>query len=222
MGREYKKGKESHLFIDLSDSRFGKLVAQKYVEYTTKKGNVGYRWLCHCDCGNEAHVRTNYLTKGIQQQCKKCAVAIAAKLRTKPNNESLLNRAFRNYQRGAKDRDYTFELSYNDFLQLINDNCHYCGSEPKVHKGEVRYMNGETFKRNGIDRIDSKIGYNLDNCITSCERCNVAKMSMTYDEFINMIRNIFIHLRLEKPSTTIPTGSTEQANGSGNTINPDL
>ena len=32
-------------FIDRTNMRFGKLVAQKYL------GNK--KWLCHCDCGND-------------------------------------------------------------------------------------------------------------------------------------------------------------------------
>lgn len=51
---------------DLTNQRFGKLVAQYKCNY--KKGNK-YPWHCICDCGNEVDVRTQDLTSGKTTSC---------------------------------------------------------------------------------------------------------------------------------------------------------
>ena len=49
---------------DLTNKRFGRLVAIKRVEdYIHKNGYRASQWLCKCDCGNDVIVRTKALTK---------------------------------------------------------------------------------------------------------------------------------------------------------------
>jgi len=68
---------------------------------------------------------------------------------------------------------------------------------------------------NGIDRIDSSKGYTIDNCVSCCTECNYAKHEMSVDEYKSFIQRVYNFLIL-KGSTTIPEGSTSQANGDGN------
>jgi len=43
---------------------------------------------------------------------------------------------------------------------------------------------------NGVDRLDSSIGYTVSNCVASCGDANLAKQSLTYDEFIALCKEI--------------------------------
>jgi hypothetical protein len=216
--REYKKGKESPLFKDLTGEKFGKLTAKNYIYDDTKKYKK-HMWICDCDCGNEAKVRTNELTKGERTQCKQCSINEVSKTRTRPDNGALITRVIKQYKAGAKRRGYEFLLTDEKLKELIFSNCYYCGEEPKINKGEERYFRGGLeFKRNGIDRLNNKIGYTNENVVTCCETCNRAKMCLEHDDFLTLINKIY--LNLEKRSTTIPQGSTEQANGSGNGFDP--
>jgi hypothetical protein len=43
---------------------------------------------------------------------------------------------------------------------------------------------------NGIDRIDSSIGYILSNCRPCCRTCNVAKSDLSETEFWNWLTRI--------------------------------
>jgi hypothetical protein len=52
-------------FKNLSEQRFGRLVARERVKHN---GSFGY-WRCLCDCGNEVVVRTERLTHGITKSC---------------------------------------------------------------------------------------------------------------------------------------------------------
>ena len=47
------------------------------------------------------------------------------------------------------------------------------------------------YKGNGIDRIDNNLGYTVQNSISCCKKCNYAKHKMSYDEFIELVTNIY-------------------------------
>ena len=54
---------------DLTDQRFGKLVAL----FPTGGRRSGYPiWHCRCDCGNEVDVPSMYLYRGDRKTCGKC------------------------------------------------------------------------------------------------------------------------------------------------------
>lgn len=223
MGKKnYNNGKNSPKYIELTNKRFGKLVARDYILHETKHGNQKWMWLCDCDCGDQVKARTNELTKGVKTQCKNCSVKEQAEKRILENNGALVNRIYKDYQRGAKDRGLTFDLTKEEFEDLIFGECYYCGSTPKRYDGNVKYERTGEFKRNGIDRIDSTIGYVNSNLRTCCDTCNIAKHANSEDDFIDWVIKVYNHLNLEERSTTIPLGSTEQANGSGNGFNPIL
>jgi len=79
------------------------------------------------------------------------------------------------YRKGAKDRGIDFLLTDNEFLSLWGKPCVYCGAEIKTI---------------GIDRVDSKKGYCLDNVVACCGICNTGKMQRTHKEFFRHIYNI--------------------------------
>ncbi len=74
----------------------------------------------------------------------------------------------------AKQRGIIFDISYDQFYAIFNDDCFYC-DEPNFI---------------GLDRIDSDKGYVIDNICPCCYRCNVAKNTMTQEEFINLCKKI--------------------------------
>ena len=70
----------------------------------------------------------------------------------------------------AVKRYFEFKLTIKEFVMLGIQSCFYCGEK------QINY---------GIDRIDSKKGYILDNCRPACKRCNQAKNDLSTEEFIN-------------------------------------
>ena len=86
---------------------------------------------------------------------------------------------FSSYKSNAKQRGYPFELSLEQFDNIIKQPCHYCGKEGL----------------NGIDRKDNTQGYILDNCLPCCSRCNKVKSNYPYDDFINWIKKTYKHLK---------------------------
>lgn len=80
---------------------------------------------------------------------------------------------YKSYRWGALKRGFVFELTFEEFLELITDICFYCGSTGF-----------------GVDRVDSNIGYIKDNCVSCCKMCNKMKMEFDMKIFINQCRLI--------------------------------
>lgn len=76
------------------------------------------------------------------------------------------------YTRVAKKKKLDMELTREQFDALTSGRCVYCDRPTTgTHK-------------NGIDRIDSSVGYISGNCVTCCGQCNIAKKTLTKEEFI--------------------------------------
>lgn len=119
--------------------------------------------------------------------------------RLKAPGEVTINFCYKRYISGAKRRNLTFDLNLDDFRSITQQNCMYCGQKPRPYSVyEVKDQNAspETKKRsyvnyNGIDRIDSNVGYNLKNCVPCCYTCNIAKHNMSIDDFQKWISNVY-------------------------------
>ncbi|MCR4286876.1 MAG: hypothetical protein NUW09_02555 [Deltaproteobacteria bacterium] len=76
---------------------------------------------------------------------------------------------YTSYKKAAQNRGFTFNLSLDEFAGLIeNRACTYCG-DPAT----------------GVDRIDSSIGYLINNCTPCCKLCNRMKMNFDKELFIS-------------------------------------
>ena len=100
--------------------------------------------------------------------------------------EAARNRVLHAYKFGAKGRQLDFDLPDQVFDQLISQACHYCGEPPS----NVMNDGGYGFKYNGIDRLDSNIGYTVENCVSCCGPCNDMKGDLSREEFLDKIKKI--------------------------------
>lgn len=98
-------------------------------------------------------------------------------------------------KQSAKKRGLLYELVEKDAISLITKECHYCGRPPSsvMSKGSTHLG---PFYYNGLDRKDNTKGYLLDNVITCCYHCNIAKSTLSYQDFLEMIKSIYHKLIL--------------------------
>lgn len=90
------------------------------------------------------------------------------------------NALYQDYRKGARRREYDFELSVEEFEEITMRDCYYCGAIPsKV----IKVPSGSEYTYNGIDRVDNTKGYTLDNVVAACTTCNKAKLQQTQEEF---------------------------------------
>jgi hypothetical protein len=120
----------------------------------------------------------------------------------------------------SKNRNHNFDLTIEEFVNIISKNCFYCGDSPKkvtkkmlVTRGHI---NEPPIYYNGIDRMDSNLGYTTNNIVPCCSQCNYMKHTTGIDDFYKQIEKIYNYSLLKKGSTTIAKASTSQVYGDGN------
>lgn len=152
-------------------------------EVVTPDGNMV---LTVCDCGNFNLFKSkNLKPKSCGCLVKKSIDNLVSNVK-KPLGESTFNETYNNYKRSAATRGFVFELNKEQFKDITSKHCHYCNSEPS-NKLERLASNG-AFVYNGIDRLDSNVGYIPNNIVPCCSTCNQMKMEMSRQEFLDHIR----------------------------------
>jgi hypothetical protein len=108
-----------------------------------------------------------------------------------------IHRAFTHYATKYSDGDLTIE----QFYQLSQMNCYYCGSELLNHRNEAA-NHSKSMKRskyaidtgnfvfNGLDRIDSNQKHNWNNVVPCCKNCNWAKNDLSLYDFLLWIEKL--------------------------------
>jgi len=139
-------------------------------------------WECLCICGKLTCVPTENLKTGNTISC-------GCRQGQRPLQNSPLNRVYGNYRRNAKARGFSFGLTKEQFLHLVTGKCHWCGAEP----ANVCAMAFDALKYNGVDRVDSTLGYTSKNCVPCCSLCNWMKKDLSKEEFLEHVRRISKH-----------------------------
>jgi len=176
--------------MDLSNQRFGRLVAIKDVG-TIKNGMSNIRlWECLCDCGNLTTKRSSQLIQMKSNSCG-CLVSDTVRARVKlPDGESGFNALFAHYVSSAKRRQISFELTKEHFVILTKSNCFYCGDIPKQECYAQKREGFTPYIHNGIDRYNNELGYTVDNSRSCCTLCNYFKHNLDVTNFLNHVEHI--------------------------------
>lgn len=93
--------------------------------------------------------------------------------------ENQPKRVFARNKRQANRRKIKWELTYDDFMTFWQKPCSYCGKEI------------ETI---GLDRINSRKCYRIDNICACCGWCNTMKLNHTTDELVTQCKRILSKL----------------------------
>jgi hypothetical protein len=177
--------------------RFGRLLVISkselivYRRKTGKKAKNQY-WLCECDCGTVKDIFESSLRNKKTRSCG-CFKIERNLNKAFPNDESAKHKLYCFYRFGAKKRNYEFLLTKEEFVNLIEQNCHYCNEIPLQKMKPSRSDNRHYFY-NGIDRVDNTKGYTIENSVPCCGSCNIAKRSLTKPQFITLITKIYNNL----------------------------
>jgi hypothetical protein len=167
---------------DLTGMRFGKLTAVKIVRRRMSNGITRVYWDCYCDCGKNKIAAARDLKLGGVVSCG-CL--------KKYNDDNNYLKIYLTYTKSAEKRNLVFELTPEEFKNLIFDNCYYCGEYPS---NKIKFKKNLTITYNGIDRVDNSIGYILSNCVSCCAKCNRTKMEMNVGDFIAWIKKAYYNI----------------------------
>lgn len=201
----------------------GVLECVDVIKSDTKKSKNGYRTMavCKCSvCGAITEIRADRLldtSKYTPQSCSNCVKDLYRqttkeryyKLYGCSGEEYEIKRydseRIQKFKTGAETRNLDFQLSNEEAKILLHESCYYCG---KPHA-------------DGIDRIDSNKGYIKENCVPCCRICNIMKNKFSTEVFFSHVKSIYEKHFINEGSTTIPQGSTSQANGDGKRRDPN-
>ena len=89
-----------------------------------------------------------------------------------------------------------WDLNLEQFSELIRGNCYYCGDIPRENNMWTNSRKKmidleEDYSFNGIDRQDSNLGYNIENCVSCCWMCNQMKSVLPVPSFLSQISKIY-------------------------------
>ena len=157
--------------------KYGMLTIIEKQGYDKHKNRI-YR--CLCDCGNYVAIRGSALSSGNTKSCG-CYSMLVKKAKRMPGNRGVINHIVLQYKRHAADRGLSWNLSYDQVAKIIQEPCFYCGTERSNHKVTKNCKEG--YDHNGIDRIDSTIGYEEKNVVPCCKICNNAKGNMPVEKY---------------------------------------
>jgi hypothetical protein len=189
-------------YKDLSGRLFSRLLVVRDSGTRTRTRSV--LWECLCECGNTALVQTHPLLIGRTRSCG-CLQRehISRFNRSESGREysqkgrrnrvlkpdALKHTVFDQYKKNAEGRNLSFELSFEQALELFLTPCNYCG----IESGNSIGSNSRVFRYNGIDRVDNDRGYDVDNVVSCCRVCNYAKRDMSRDDFLSWARRVVQH-----------------------------
>lgn len=142
------------------------------------------RWECLCICGKTTIKNANYL-----KRCKN-TVSCGCKmgLHIGPKRFSPLMRSVGRIYNSNYKKDT--DLTLDEFYLISQQNCYYCNKPPS---NSFCAENGEIFKYNGLDRLDSNRAHTKDNVVPCCKKCNTAKSNMVIDDFLSWIKDIYFN-----------------------------
>jgi hypothetical protein len=150
-----------------------------------------------CECGNEFITKCTNLRTERSKSCKDCS------FKKREQKKRQITQIEQIFKRLVLDRCIKNNIEVNitseDYGRIGSLNCYYCGDTPQFTQRfkNRKYVNTEILFINGVDRLNPKKGYNLDNCVSCCTSCNYAKHILTEEEFKNKVIKIYNNLNLE-------------------------
>lgn len=89
----------------------------------------------------------------------------------KHSDYSTLKR-FASFKRHCKKRNLPVNISFPKYLDIIKQNCYYCGADLMIMTGS------------GLDRKNNTLGYSVKNALPCCPTCNHVRGNyFTVEEF---------------------------------------
>ena len=168
--------------IDLAGKQIGRWTV---LHLSPRLDRHGAKWVCRCACGNISAVFGSSLRNPSgSRACKKCYLQ-------KLTHGTAARKLMRQYMDNASDRGIGWELSEADFLRLTSSPCFYTGRNPEQI---MTASGGEVYRYSGIDRLDSSKGYTVENSVPCCKDANYAKLNLSLDLFLQLVREIHEHM----------------------------
>ena len=153
-----------------------------------KKGRLWVKCLCK-SCGKEFEAQFHNIYKGNYKSCG-CLQHASGNKNPKWKGEGEISKSyFESLKRGASSRNLSFKITIQDIWDLFlkqNRKCIFSGVDL------IFPVNRKDVKANAsLDRINSNIGYELNNIQWVDKEINYMKQSMNSQQFLDKIQKIY-------------------------------
>lgn len=200
--------------------KFHRLTVVSFAETKLRKdGQTRSYWNVICECGKTNVISSDNLGNVISCGCRRVESAhemwpkgVIANKKYTPAEAS--KRFLWNSLKSQKRKKC--DLSFEDFDRLTNMNCHYCDVKPsqkvnaftfiKRKNENIENLRDGTIFWNGLDRVDTSKHYYLENVVTCCGICNVAKSDLTVERFLELAEK---WKNIKLPFTSIQIGKKD-------------
>lgn len=137
--------------------------------------------------GIEFFFKHSQTSDGFHSWCKSCCDEGNARSRAKVNStiEGRAKIFLQNARKSAVKRGNLFELTVADVVQCWEQQkniCPYSGRLMTLEAGQLNTVS--------IERIDSAVGYTLENTILVCQAINRMKSDFGFEDFYNLCRDV--------------------------------
>ena len=178
LGRKFK----TLVIEDFSDQKFGRLSPIKFCGISEKGKHL---WLCKCDCGNEKIIISSSFTRGLTNSCGCLKIEKA-----RQNGYELISYTFwKRLIQNAAYRELNFNITIEQAWDLYvkqNGKCAISGVPIIIFPDS----NQEKKQTASPDRINSDLGYTLENFQWVHKRVNRLKNILLDDELLFWCRTI--------------------------------
>ena len=170
-----------------NETQYMKLRCEECLEKARQKDNSEYKerkesGVClNCGCQLEESIGFRRDVQRCEECYKKLRDTEKRRERTRRNYKkeykTNINAYYTKYLVNAKKRNLEFTLSIEEFEEIINNSCYYCDY----------YAYDEVV---GVDRLDSNIGYVIQNVVPCCSICNYSKGTLTLKQYITHCKKV--------------------------------
>lgn len=161
--------------------KYGKLTL---IEIDGSNKNRSYIWKCLCECGNYTKTTTASLTSGNTKSCG-CLYAVSGKQSIKWTGfEDISGKKWYGIKKHALNRNLNFNITIEQAWELFKkqeQRCYLSGVSIQFNKTSRNY----SYSTASLDRINSLLGYEIDNVAWLHKDLNVMKHSLSIEELVH-------------------------------------
>jgi hypothetical protein len=177
--------------IDLLGFKFNMFTVIEKLNPKGKSGKQAQYWLCKCECGNTREYPTSIITG---RRIKSCGCIQQTQKYKEQHHcwngyKGIHGKRWYIIKNGAKKRGHKFDLNIKDAWKLYekqNRKCAISGVDI-AFSNTISSLSDTTAS---LDRIDSTLGYTLDNVQWVHKEVNLMKQGMCMKQFLVWIKII--------------------------------
>jgi hypothetical protein len=137
---------------------------------------------------------SKYTRDGLDHRCADCTRASRQKSYAIHKETSrlltqTLKGRFSKIRNGARQRNLSWSLTLEDLSQFWQQPCTYCGV---------------ALETVGLDRVDSRLGYEMGNVVACCSMCNTMKHEYSLESWLAQMQRIMNNFPTPSPTIKPP------------------